>query len=291
MVEPPAAYHQLDPPLRDLLERSFADRVAGRPGAESNLANAWWSPGAPTTTWEALARIGPAGVNVVVRIYERVAALDPSLGLWRAMRWLRNVWWGGSAGFKVVWEDPAAARDTLDALFPSVARDTFVGSLEHQLRSPLALLAAWPLARWRGRAHAHDLADAVTYREVTALGAESVHFCVGRRTPRDPALDDVHLDWHSPVRGLDHAARRCAYARHEGARHWLQAMRGLGAPRLAFDVVDALMGSLDHADLAARWAEARWDLALRGAEGHARAVAYRWEAEELLLSTPSTASA
>src|SRR5690242_5067482 len=98
------AYQRVEEPIRALVERSFADRALGCPEAELNLANAWWSPGAPSAAWEALARVGLTGANVIVRIYERVAAVDPTLELWRAIRYIRNVWWGGSAGFKVVWE-------------------------------------------------------------------------------------------------------------------------------------------------------------------------------------------
>ena len=302
MSAPPRAYRLLDAPLGALLERSFDDRALGLPDAELNLANAWWSPGhdgPPATAWEAIARIGPAGSNVITRIHERVRALDPSLELWRAIRYIRNVWWGGSAGFKVVWDDPDAAREALDTLFPRVARDGFLGGLEHQLGSPLAVLAARPLARWRD--HADDLPDSTTFREVSALGAEAVHFCVGRRAPRPPALDDVHLDWRSPVRALDPITRRCAYAVCEGARHWLQATRGLGAPRVVFEVMDDLVAAVAARggvtpraawdDLAARWREARWELALGGADGHARAAAYRWEAEDLLASVVGSSSA
>lgn len=292
MAEPSIdPYERLAAPLRAVLDQSYADRVAGRPGAELNLANAWWSPGAPATSWEALARVGPTGVNVIVRIYDRIAALDPSLELWRSIRYIRNVWWGGSAGFKVVWSDPARALKTLDALFPRVARDGFFGGVEHQRGSALKVLASRPLARWLDRAG--DLPDATTFREVSGLGAEAVHLCVGRRDPRPPALDDVHLDWRSPVRGVDRRTRRCVYAVREGARHWLQAMLGWGAPCFPFDVVDRLLASGGAspawADLAARWEAARWPLALRGAEGHTRAMAYVREAEA--LSTRSTASA
>ncbi|APR80104.1 Hypothetical protein A7982_05451 [Minicystis rosea] len=282
----------LDAPLVEVVARSFVDRIAGRAGSELNLANAFWSPGTPRNVEEAIERIGLTGLNVIVRVHDRIRDIDPSL--WREIRYIRNVWWGGSAGFKVVWEDPAMARDRLDGSWGRVARDGLFGALEHQRRPALSILADMPIARWLDRAAA--LPDCITWRELSPLGAESLHFCVGRHEPRDPGLDDVHLDWRSPVRGVDAGTRRCMYARRAGAHHWLQAMQGEGAPRFVFDAMEALIAAfearraergLDEAaleawdDLVHRWDTVCFRLAARGAEGATRAALYLWEAEQL----------
>ncbi|MFT3768965.1 MAG: hypothetical protein QM820_26290 [Minicystis sp.] len=292
--EPDDLSRTLDPPLRAVIERSYADRVAGVSGAELNLANAWWSPGEPVSAWDALRRVGPTGLNVMVRIHEHMRVIDPSLALWGTIRYIRNVWWGGSAGFKVVWVDATHAREILDGLWPRVVRDGILGALEHQRRPPLALMIARPFRRWLDEAL--ELPDATTWREVTPLGAESVHLCVGKLAPRDPALDDIHLDWRSPVRGIDARTRRLRYAWCAGAQHWAQAKLGWGAPRFPFVEMAALIAKVEARrvkqridgaamrawdDLVARWRDVEWRLAARGAEGLARAQALLREAEAL----------
>jgi hypothetical protein len=243
----------LPAPVRDTLQRSFDDRMLGVPEARLNLDNAFWG-GAPETLPAALQALSAQALSIVTRIHERLARIDPSGEAWREVRYLRNVWWGGSGGFKLVYADRARARERLRALFPRVAEDTRLGALEHQRGSLLrALLRPF---------------DADSFREVDRLGEEALHLCVARREPPPTSLDDVHLDWASPVSGVDPATRRCVYAFCSGARHWVQARFGVGAPVFPFAAMEARIaqGLVDPA-AAERWRAREWALAASGSAG------------------------
>lgn len=267
--------------LRETLERSFADRLAGAPDASHNVDNAWYSGGDPRTVGEAVIAVGPQGINILARIHERMMKIDPSGGLFGEIRYLRNLWWGGSAGFKVVYRDPESLRARLQGLFPRVAGDLLLGALEHQGRSALRALLRTP--PWRLGSPRESPPDCDTFREIGNLGEESLHFCIGKRAPRPPAFDDIHLDWHSPVRGVDPLTRRCVYALGAGVTHWLQAMRGVGAPLFPFDALEAeiargsrLGRPAGDVPALARHREEQWALATQGEAGHQVAL-HRWE--------------
>lgn len=286
---PGSPYADLPEDLRETIVRSFVDRVAGAPGAGDNLMFGFRDP-SPTSAWEALDNLGMTAVNLLVRLYHRIEAIDHTRETWRQIQWIRNQWWGGSAGIKVVYKDPAAMRRRLDALFlgshgKRVVRDTFVGGLEHQ-RSPAFQLL--PRA-FHPRA---ELPDADTWREVDVPLQEGAHFCVGksdlpgfeRPDGRHFALDDIHLDWSSPVEGIDERARRCNYLEPwEGSvMHWVEAKLGHGAPVFPFDVARETIAEGNEAaarsgqttkvaefrELASRFAREEKALAVRGRVGH-----------------------
>ncbi|WP_437980774.1 hypothetical protein [Sorangium sp. So ce117] len=280
-------------PLREALERSLADRLARCPGAELNLDNAFWGAPEPRDLGEALTRFGPTCVNVVVRIFERIRGIDPTLGLWTQIRYLRNVWCGGSAGFKVVYVEPAAMRERLDRHFAGaggrrVARDTILGGIEHQRGALLGSLPASMAELFRGG----EPLDADSWREVHRPDQEAVHLCVGKHEPRPPELDDIHLDWRSPVVGVDEERRRCRYGLLIGVVHWVQARFGVGKPVFPFQSIDdrvaALAGRREAparwAEFAARWRDARWPLALRGGAGAEEAQAWLRACDELVAA-------
>ena len=290
---PPAGspYATLPDELRETIVRSFVDRQAGAPGAQDNLMFGFRDP-APTSAWEALDNLGPMAVNLLVRLYHRIEGIDPTLGMWRQIQWIRNQWWGGSAGIKVVYRDPAAMRRSLDELLMGrhgrrVARDAYVGGLEHQLRPAIQLL---PRALFRS-ARA-ELPDADTWREVDVPLQEATHFCVDksdlpgfeRREGRHFALDDIHLDWSSPVEGIDESTGRCNYLEPwEGSvMHWIEAKLGHGAPVFTFElgreaiargkelcrVSTARAEVSGFQEIAARWAHDEIGLAVRGRVGY-----------------------
>ncbi|WP_433928334.1 hypothetical protein AB3662_33925 [Sorangium cellulosum] len=280
----------LDGTLREALERSLADRLAGSPGAELNLDNAFWGAPAPRDLGEALTRLGPTCLNMVVRIFERLRDIDPALGLSRQIRYLRNVWFGGSAGFKVVYEDPAAMRERLDDRLAGaggrrMARDTLLGGIEHQRGALLGALPGSIAPLLRGG----EPLDADSWREVHRPDEEAVHICVGKREPRLPELDDIHLDWKSPVVGVNEATRRCRYGFLISVVHWAQARFGLGKPVFPLQRIDdrvaALSGRGDApapwAEFVARWRDARWTLATRGGDGAKEALQWLRACEEL----------
>lgn len=303
--DPPEGSPYLDLPeaLRETIVRSFVDRVAGSPGSTQNLMFGFRDP-QPKTAWDALDHLGPMALNLLVRLYHRLEGVDRRGEAWRQIQWIRNQWWGGSAGIKVVYRDPAAMRATLDDLLMGpfgkrVARDKFVGALEHQLKPALELLPRALLTR-------ADPPDADTWREVDVPGQEGAHFCVGKldlrgSDERPVALDDIHLDWFSPVEGVDERTGRCNYLEPwEGSiEHWLQAMRGLGAPLFTFDVAADVIAKgkalastsrssrsreaeARFVELAGRWEADARGLAARGRFGYEASKARLTELEEAL---------
>src|SRR5690349_11062443 len=110
-----SAYADLPEPLRETIVRSFVDRVAGEAGAHDNLMFGFRDP-SPKTPWEALDNLGLMAVNLLVQLYERIHDIDESGEIWKQVRWIRNQWWGGSAGIKVAYWNPAEMRFLLDGL-------------------------------------------------------------------------------------------------------------------------------------------------------------------------------
>lgn len=304
-----SAYWKLPAELRETLERSFHARVTGAPGlvwlrddgtalpkegeAALNLDNGFWGR-APESAWEAAQNAGAEWVSLLVRLFQRISAIDPSGGLWRQLAYVRNGWWGGSGGFKVVYREPAEVRRRLDALRdnpvgPAVCRDQLLGSLEHQRASSARTLLG---ALVRGPARALDPRaeppDADTWRELGAPGEEALHFCVsredlrpGRRALlRHVCLDDVHLDWRSPVAGMGPHGR-CQYVGgYDGLRHWMQARLHVAPPPFRFhdtdqrvdrlrQVLPSLSGELAREvdALCEEWLSRRFELAAEGAGG------------------------
>jgi hypothetical protein len=299
-----SVYAELPEPLRDTIVRSFADRVAGAAGAHDNLMFGFRDP-SPRSAREALDNLGPMAVNLLVRLYRRIEGIDPTIEAWRHIKWIRNQWWGGSAGIKVVYWDPAAMRRRLDELFAGtggnrVARDKYIGTLDHQLSPAYALL---PRMLLNPRVEAPD---ADTWREVDEPKKESVHFCVGKgdlpgfeRPERHFSLDDIHIDWFSPVEGIDPETSRCNYleAWEGSVVHWFQAHFGYDAPVFTFQRVEealekcsALAAGADRAvearlrDFASRWEDEKRALAVRGKEGYEASVLRLGEIELLLQS-------
>jgi hypothetical protein len=189
-----------------------------------------------------------------------------------------------------------------------VARDKYVGTLDHQLKPAYMLLprAIDPRA---------EPPDADTWREVDLPMRVSVHFCVGKSDLRGPetiadrhvALDDIHLDWSSPVEGIEPDTGRCNYLEPwEGAlEHWYQAHYAHEAPVFTFDSIkkdvtktrDTLSGSKRTADLArldefvTKWDKVKHTLAVRGKAGYDESVVHHEKLQHLLKSMgcPSTA--
>jgi hypothetical protein len=326
--DPPAGspYWKLDEPLRETVKRSFWARMERIPGTvqwvphdgprfdlaeetKNNLANAWWFGDNPNaqTPWEALDSAGPQFVNILVQLYDRVKAIDSSLQLWKQIKYIRNGWWFGSAGFKVVYFNPAEARKLLDSLVTgsrghAMARDRYTGGLEHQLEPAWKKYAGGKVDEWLNIND--ELPDCDTWREVDRPQEESVHVCVGKSdlkyngwgTPmRYIDLDDIHIDWKSPVVGigLDH---KCIYDPNflNQADHWFQAKLGLGTPVYAFHQVhDYIVEGDDHlkrrqddahaveAFLAFKqeWDGVKMELAVQGKAGNEAAKRYIPRAE------------
>jgi len=302
-ISPPegSPYWELPEPLRDTIARSFADRVAGHPGSDLNLMFGFRDP-QPKTPWDALDNLGPMAVNLLLRLYHRIENIDRTLTTWRQIKWIRNQWWGGSAGIKVVRHHCAAMRARLDELLAGkdghrVARDKYIGTLDHQMSSALKLLprALDPRA---------EAPDADTWREVDEPKKESVHFCVAKsdlpgfeRPERHPTLDDIHIDWYSPVEGIEPDTGRCNYleAWEGSVLHWIQAHFGYEAPTFTFQLIEealekaearlprasAQAASAFH-DFKARWAAERRVLCVRGRQGYEASLARHAELERLL---------
>jgi hypothetical protein len=303
-LPPPAPFSTLPSDIIETLSRSFVDRLAGVPLAQSNLMFGFLADERPPPTlWHALSNLGPQAVNFLVRLFDRMKAVDPTLETWRQIKYVRNQWWGGSAGMKVVYREPEVMRACLDALLepserPTVARDRLIGAIEHQ-SAPSALLAAKGLLGYWDVDQ--EPPDCNTWREVAELGKEALHFCIGKGDstsggPHLLPLDDIHIDWTSPACGIRSGQNQCTYDLAVAGLHWVQAMTGVGAPRFSFDFVRATVALLrqrlrertvnaswrfDLDDLEKRWHADEWAFALRGKAGHDDAGKYADEVHEL----------
>jgi hypothetical protein len=312
--QPGTPFADLPEDFRETVKRSFVDRMCAVPGTSLNLDNAFWGDPQQTTAWDALQRFGPQDVNLLVRLYRRIEAIDPTMKLWRQLKYIRNEWSGGSAGVTVVYHKPSAMRACLDGLFsatvtPSVARDRFFYALEHQRPSSvdLALEALDDNA---------ELPDCDTWREVDKPRQEACHFCVGKSDlrghmvtpeirrdeffeadlvePRHAASDSIHIDWFSPVDGVDPTARKCNYldVLDGSGRHWMQATMGFNTPTFHFNRIRDKIAALLAPAVAARfggriesfvtrWEGAKWKLAVRGKAGDNDALAYSAELDSI----------
>jgi hypothetical protein len=223
---------------------------------------------------------------------------------------VRNGWWGGSGGFKVVYFDPGAMRRQLDELVENragnkVCRDQLVGSLEHQLGSSMRGMARALVGQ---RAGAHEGRDADTWREVDRPGAEGLHFCVSREDMKAPGpggpsrhvrLDDIHLDWRSPVKGINREGM-CEYTGViSGLRHWAQARFQTERPLFVFHDTDRCIQDLftatgplppglaaERDTLREEWESHRLSLAVQGTPGLAGANAFHARATALSRRLP-----
>jgi hypothetical protein len=185
---------------------------------------------------------------------------------------------------------------------PSVARDRFFYGLEHQRAS------SYVLAPEAVDDNA-ELPDCDTWREVDKPREEALHFCVGKSDlpghmttqaargreffeadlvePRPVGQDDIHIDWFSPVDGVDPASRKCNYlpTLKGSGTHWFQASMGIGKPTFYFsridEALDASPGRID-ADFRKRWEADRWKLAVLGKEGNEGARLYNDELDRVL---------
>lgn len=284
-----SAYAELPEPLRETIIRSFVDRVAGEPGTQDNLMFGFRDP-PPQTPWEALDNLGLMAVNLLVQLYDRIQGIDATGELWKQIRWIRNQWWGGSAGIKVVYWNPVEMRFRLDGLLDGrlgnrVARDKYIGALDHQSK-PAYMLILGAFNPWA------EPPDADTWREVHLPMKTAVHFCVGKSdllgpekpSDRPVALDDIHLDWSSPVEGIEPDTGRCNYLEPwEGSlEHWYQAHYAHEAPVFTFErlekdlarVRETLHGANRAADLmriegfAKEWDRVKQRLSVRGKPGY-----------------------
>jgi hypothetical protein len=297
-----SAYAKLPKPLHDTLVRSFVDRISGEPGAQVNLMFGFRDP-TPKTPWEALDNLGLMAVNLLVQLYDRIDGIDDTGNVWKQIRWIRNQWWGGSAGIKVAYWNPAEMRFRLDGLLSGlhgnrVARDKYIGALDHQLKPAYMLLARAidPFA---------EPPDADTWREVDQPMHIAVHFCVGKSDLRGPetiterhiALDDIHLDWSSPVEQIEPDTGRCNYLEpwNGALEHWYQAHYAHEAPIFTFERIEkditkmreTCSGSTDRAQLDAfvnEWDSAKHALAVRGKPGYDESLVYYEKLQHLLTS-------
>ena len=302
-LPPGSPLHDLHAELLDTLARSFVDRLAGLPLSGENLMYGFRrDEPPPPNLGVALMNLGPSAVNFLVRMFDRMRTIDGTFALWRQVKYIRNQWWGGSGGMKVIYYAPAAMRSLLDGLLkpsarPTVARDAYLGSLEHQSS------ASWKLAPkgvWKLNDADQEPPDCNTWREVDTLGSEAMHFCVDKGDlkgeERTLSHDDIHIDWVSPVDGIRKDKNQCTYALDTGATHWAQAMVGHNMPVFNFDVIQngienwraqilRSTRAADFRDFVKRWQDVCWKLVVQGRAGHEKAQSYR---DEILAMYEST---
>jgi hypothetical protein len=101
--------------------------------------------------------------------------------------------------------------------------------------------------------------------------------------PRPVSPDDIHIDWISPVSGVNPGTGRCEYSITVSWDHWWQATHGQGTPLFTFAAIDGNLASaaelankagdlntkVNLKDFAKRWQGER-DAARRPGQGRIR---------------------
>lgn len=225
-------------------------------------------PDAELSLHDALDNVGTALMNILVRLFERMRAIDPSFGLWRQIKFLRNGWLGGSAGFKVVYFDPDSVRSALDSLLTNtaghkVARDKLIGSLDHQYDPSEETLPRAELNELLEDGDDEPPPDVDTWREVDQPKEESVHFCVDKQ------------DLRASLRTSSYSSKDAI--RHESSDDiHRELMKEDATWNTDFDALDK------------EWPEKKWGLALEGKPGWEKAGPYYERAKTLLDSLRSS---
>lgn len=216
---PGSIYWKIAPPLRRTIAKSFRQRIAGAADCSKALDNAFWG-GSPTTPWEALDHIGDTELNVLCVVFERLMAKVPAL--WSHVKCIENLWYGGSCGFRCVYDD-RRATEALLATSKTAARDRPHGAAEHQDPSRGFLRRIFTDA------------DCHCWRELGCTGTEGFHVCIATS---DHRFDNIHFDWMDPADGETDDGF-CTYDASVSIPHWLQAMAGVAVPLSPFRDLDA----------------------------------------------------
>lgn len=199
-------------PLVMLVPKRSKDTVCGHTHAQEhiggNLDNIWYRKGpVPKLFSDALDRLHPVDLNIIMMIYNRLVAIDRRL--WEGILWIRNLWMGGSAGFMCRYVDRAAQRRLYNQLW--ICQDMGSGSCDHP--------------------------GCDCWREIPVGGDNTIalHLLIGNTTldvTEPERLDQIHLDWKSPVVGARNNI--CELGVIESTVHVAQAIFGLGIPESPF---------------------------------------------------------
>ncbi|MFO0588083.1 MAG: hypothetical protein U0441_11110 [Polyangiaceae bacterium] len=342
--DPGPPFDKLHPELLATIKRSYKARMlrtpqdavyhldsvmSGNDAWQLLLITAWQNKGAlpdeRLTLDEVLDSMATAPMNILVRLFDRIRAVDPSFGLWRQIKFLRDGWLSGSAGFKVVYFDPEAMRSCLDSLGDNtsgnkIARDKLIGSLDHQYTESWKTYPGAQAGELLGPPFTDfPPPDVDTWREVDKPQEEALHFCVDKQdinpclqssdwvagqAVRHHSSDDIHIDWRSPVQGIDYT-KKCIYDDNFAKKAWhvAQAKWGIGVPEDRFvGTYLALKECRDRRDLMKddaewnaeldsldkEWADKKWGLALDGKRGWENASPYYERAKALVAKLHST---
>ncbi len=113
--DPPEPYNHLPDPFKVTLLRSYQDRKDGVAGSERNLINCF-DKGA--NVWEAInAGMSWQDINAMVRVYQRMEAVDKTGALWREhMRYFVRAYTFGIYAIELVYTDREKLKPYLDEI-------------------------------------------------------------------------------------------------------------------------------------------------------------------------------
>jgi Hemopexin len=254
---PPSPYDKLPAPLQAKLVRSYEDRKNGVPGAEKNL-NAYYGRGA--NVWEMINQtMDWQDINSMVRVYQRMEAVDKTGALWRDhVKYLLRAYTGGVYALEMIYADRSALRAYLD------------GDLIKRTDVPmLAKGVVWTQCM-------HKNTDG--WREVSST--DSLHINVAQNEAYDKA-EDCHIDETSFTASRD-AEGKSVQAWGSGPGHFLQSQLKWDDIERPFAKLEAMIKqpvrarpsmTTEAADAFDDWQRVRGAEAVSGEPGHQRAVA------------------
>ena len=202
--EPPQPYIHLPEPLKVTLLRSYQDRKDGVAGAAQNLS-VCFDKGA--NVWEAIdAGMSFQDLNTMVRVYQRLEAVDETGALWRDhMKYFVRAYTYGIYAVELVYTEREELKPYLDAI-------------SRRSRAPMLANASGFFQCMHGRT--------VGWREVSRQ--DQLHITVAAQkgasgAPGEaPVVEDCHIDETSFTAGRrpDGTAEPAYFS---GLKHFLQS--------------------------------------------------------------------
>lgn len=262
--DPPSPYILLPGPLKTTLVRSFQERTARKEGSEKSLDSYWSKSTGCTDVWQLLNNsLSWQDVNTMVRVYQRMEAVDKTGALWRDhVRYIVCAQTYGIYMLQVVYSDQTPTREKLVA---------YLDEITHRQDTPQLANASGIFQCMHG--------GTVGWREVSTT--DQLHISVQDGT--DPsAFEDCHIDETSFTWGRSSdGSAKSAPLLYPGIPHFLQSQTKTIEIARPFFRLDEVLQSPDMMKLPVtpqtlaalnEWRNVRGTKAVAGEAGHKDAL-------------------
>ncbi|MFT3763974.1 MAG: hypothetical protein QM820_00375 [Minicystis sp.] len=270
---PPPPFDKLPEPLKLTLVQSYQDRKDDKPEAARSLASYWHAAEGTTNVWQILNKaIDWQDLNTMVRVYQRIEAVDQTGVLWREhMKYIERATTGKIYELRLIYADQEKGRPKLTAYLDAIT-----------LRNTTPQLAD-ASGFWQS-----EHGGTRGWREVS--DTDQLHINVQDGT--DPnATEDIHIDETSFTCGRDEKGKAVRMPLTRGIFHHLQSQEGWIDIDKPFKRLENMLKAPedrrplmnpDTAEALKQWGEVRGERAVSGEEGHKEAVKLlrRIEADE-----------